>query len=93
MKKKLLFYGSYVLVAMLATMITLTLVHFQVDLRPSKLEQLEGLIEERFIGEADLEKLRDAAADAMVNATGDRWSYYIPAANMNPIRSRWKTPM
>ena len=80
MKKKLLFYGSYVLVAMLATMLTLTLVHFQVDLKPSKLEQLEGLIEERFIGEADLEKLRDAAADAMVNATGDRWSYYIPAS-------------
>ena len=80
MKKKLLFYGSYVLVAMLATVVTLTMVHFQVDLKPSKLEQLEGLIEERFIGEADLEKLRDAAADAMVNATGDRWSYYIPAS-------------
>lgn len=80
MKKKLLFYGSYVLVAALATILTLTMVHLEVDLKPSKLEQLESLIEERFIGEADREKLRDAAADAMVNATGDRWSYYIPAS-------------
>ena len=43
------------------------------------LEQLEALIEEKFIAEADPEKLADAAADAMVKATGDRWSYYIPA--------------
>ncbi len=78
MKKKILLLGSYVAVAALATMITLSLtVGRQV---PSKLEQLESLIEERFIGEADQEVMEDAAASAMVSATGDRWSYYIPAS-------------
>lgn len=80
MKKKLLLIASYVLVAALATVVTLALVQRKIDLGPSKLEQLESLIEERFIGEADLEQLEDAAADAMVNAMGDRWSYYIPAS-------------
>ena len=46
----------------------------------SKLEELEALIEERFIGEADKIAMEDAAAEAMIEALGDRWSYYIPAA-------------
>ena len=79
MKEKLLRFGSYVLVAVLATVATLTMVHLEIGLKPTKLEQLEKLIEERFIGEADLTALEDAAADAMVKATGDRWSYYISA--------------
>lgn len=79
MKKKILRIGSYILVAALAAMLTLAMgpaSGFQ-----SKLDQLEGLIEERFIGEADLTQLEDAAARAMVTATGDRWSYYISAAD------------
>lgn len=88
MKKKMLFYGSYLVVAMLATVLTLTLVHLEVDLKPSKLEQLQKLIEERFIGEADPAQLEDAAADAMVNATGDRWSYYIPASEYEAYQER-----
>ena len=80
MKEKLLYFGSYVLVAMLATLVTLTMVHLEVGLKPSKLDQLESLIEEKFIGEADPEVLADAAAEAMISATGDRWSYYISAS-------------
>ena len=76
MKKKLLRFGSYVLVAALATVITLAVAGAN---PPSKLDRLEALIQERFIGEADAEELEDAAAAAMVKATGDRWSYYIPA--------------
>jgi len=79
MKKKLLSLGSYILVAMLATVVTLSLVWMEGGLVPTKLEQLETLILERFIGEAEAEKLEDAAASAMVKATGDRWSYYISA--------------
>ena len=82
MKEKLLRFGSYVLVAVLATVTTLTMVHLEIGLKPSKLSQLESLIEERFIGEADLAELEDAAANAMVKATGDRWSHYISAADM-----------
>ena len=78
MKEKLLRIGSYILVAALAAAVTLA-VFCRGEDGPSKLDQLESLIEERFIGEADLTALEDAAADAMVNATGDRWSYYIPA--------------
>ena len=44
-----------------------------------KLEELEALIQERYIGEADRTAMEDAAAAAMVSATGDRWSYYISA--------------
>ena len=46
----------------------------------SKLDQLEHLIDERFIGEVDRTAIEDAAAAAMVAALGDEWSYYIPAA-------------
>ena len=88
MKEKLLRFGSYVLVAVLATVTTLTMVHLEMGLKPSKLDQLEGLIEERFIGEADPEALADAAADAMVKATGDRWSYYIPASEYAAYREQ-----
>lgn len=87
-KKKVLMFGSYLLVAMLATALTLTIVNYEVGLRPTKLEQLESLIGERFIGEADMEAVADAAADAMVTATGDRWSYYIPASEYESYREQ-----
>ena len=77
MKEKILRIGSYVLVAALAAAVTLALVGGE---GPSKLDELEALIQERFIGEADMEAIEDAAADAMLVATGDRWSYYIPAS-------------
>ena len=86
MKEKLLHFGSYVLVALLATVVTLTMVQLEVGLKPSKLDQLERLIEEKFIGEADMARLEDAAAEAMVKATGDRWSYYIPASEYETSR-------
>ena len=85
MKKKLLTIGSYVLVAMLATVITLALVG---ENPPSKLDRLEALIENRFIGEADSQTLEDAAAAAMVKATGDRWSYYISAKDYDAHREQ-----
>lgn len=68
---------SYLLVAVLASCVTC--VALSGDLSPTKLEQLEALILERFVGDADQTKLQDAAAQAMVAATGDKWSYYIPA--------------
>lgn len=79
MKEKLLHFGSYVLVAALATVLTLTMVHLDIGLKPSKLDQLEDLIQEKFIEEADPKAMEDAAADAMVKSIGDRWSYYMSA--------------
>ena len=82
---------SYVLVAAVAVSGTLAyqnavgggLIHtFHSATTPqvNKLEKLQALIEERFIGEVDAEDLTDAAAAGMVSGTGDRWSYYIPAS-------------
>lgn len=78
--KKILKFLSYVLVAVVASLVTLA-VSYQNPPDQSKLEQLEELILERFIGETDQTAMEDAAADAMVDALGDRWSYYIPAAS------------
>lgn len=71
---------SYVLVALVAIAVTFPIAASLVSNSPnSKLEQVEALITERFIGEADQTHMEDAAAAAMVNSLGDRWSYYIPA--------------
>lgn len=81
---------SYVLVAALASVITLatvamnapgvkTIIEKGMLSGVSKLDQLEALIEEQFIGEVEKTAIEDAAASAMVQALGDRWSYYIPA--------------
>lgn len=80
MKKKVLIVLSYVLVAALACGATLFFVSASTDY--NKLEDLENLILTSFAGDADKTKIEDAAADAMVNAMGDRWSYYIPASEL-----------
>ena len=77
MKKKILLTLSHILVAALAAAVTLAVAVPKLEV--SKLEELESLILERFIGESDRVAMEDAAADAMVASLGDRWSYYIPA--------------
>ena len=73
---------SYVLVALLSVTLTVAVmlgVFIFKQQSASKLTVLEQLILDRFIGEVDQVAMEDAAANAMVNALGDRWSYYIPA--------------
>lgn len=77
MKKKILLTLSHILVAALAAVATLSLAAPKTG--TSKLDQLESLILERFIGDSDRVAMEDAAAEAMVDSLGDRWSYYIPA--------------
>ena len=79
MKDKILRILSYILVAVLASAFTLGIVIANMPNRYSKLEELEKLILNKFIGEADQKAMEDAAASAMISALGDRWSYYIPA--------------
>lgn len=67
--------ASYVLVAVAASAVTFILF----GTPKSKLDQLQELIQTRFIGEVDQTALEDAAASAMVDAIADRWSYYISA--------------
>lgn len=80
-KERLLKILSYVLVAVLSVSVTmLAMTPFvSTEKGQSKLDALEALIMERFIGEKDQTAMEDAAANAMVEALGDRWSYYIPA--------------
>ena len=71
---------TYILVALLAAAVT-----FFLCLRPGmlggdKLDALSQVIHTYFIGEVDDTAMEDAAAAAMVDALGDRWSYYIPAS-------------
>ena len=80
---------SYVLVAALASFATLALMSGG----STKLLELQTIIDRRFIGEADMDAVRDAAAAAMVDAIDDRWSYYISAEEYRlPAQNRRARP-
>ena len=79
MKDKILKVLSYILVAALASAVSCGLMVKEVAKQNTKLNQLSRLIEERFIGDADITQAQDAAAAAMVDSLGDKWSYYLTA--------------
>lgn len=70
---------SYILVAVLSSMVTLSVFCDTPETEYNKLDELGNLIETYFIGEADRAHMEDAAAAAMVDSLGDRWSYYMTA--------------
>ena len=72
--KKITKIMSYILVALASSTLTLVVLACVGRLEASKLTELQDFIEKRFIGEVDATALEDAAAAAMVAATGDRWS-------------------
>ncbi len=80
MKKKILRVLSYILVAAVAS--CLTLVVSQLFGGGGKLQYLEKLILTYHVDEQDKTALEDAAAHAMIAAAGDRWSYYISVDQM-----------
>ena len=47
-----------------------------------KLVELAEVIDTRYIGEYNPDDISEAAADAMVTATGDQWSYYVSADDL-----------
>lgn len=77
---KIRYILSHIVVAVLATALTLVFVAPQQDPGIEKLQALENLIEARFVEEYDETALYDAAAEGMIASLGNRWSYYIPAA-------------
>lgn len=81
MKKKVLILTSYLLVAVLASAVTLGVETWMEQGQQPKLQQLEELILTRFVGEAESEQLRDAAAEGMIASLDDRWSYYMSAGD------------
>lgn len=60
----------------------LTLYRVDAQLTPAELKSTEiaQYLDAYFIDDYDEETMADAVADAMVAATGDRWSYYLPAS-------------
>lgn len=87
---------SYVLVAALAVAITLVLTTTpqygpgNVPEGTGKLDYLKALLESYYIDidDVDMEKLEDAAAGAMVDALGDRWSYYVSAEEFAAVKEQ-----
>ena len=70
---------SYVLVAVVTCVATM---YFMLQSTGGKLTYLRYMINACFIGEVDQQALEDGAANGMVQALPDRWSYYIPASSM-----------
>lgn len=83
MKKKVLIGFSYIATAMITCCLTIFLIQRQIP--STKLITLENLILDLFPNEVDLTEIEDAAADAMVAALGDPWSYYIPASEYDRL--------
>lgn len=79
MKKTILRILSYVLVALVAAGTTCACFVFAQRGNTGKLQELEAVIDYYFIEEMDQKTVEDAAAAAMVDALGDRWSYYMTA--------------
>ena len=77
--KKVQIFLSYILVAVLSSMVTMFAFGSTPAEEYNKLTQMEQLIETYFIGEADRTAMEDAAAKAMVESLGDNWSYYMSA--------------
>ena len=72
---------SYVLVAALASVVTMSLFGGVAEEEYNKLDALGDLIEAYFIEETDRTAMEDAAAAAMVASLGDKWSYYMSASD------------
>ena len=76
MKKILLQTLSYLLIAVLASTATFAFCNYGGQ---GKLETIEKLLDRYYIGQIDQKAMEDAAAEAMVDALGDRWSHYQSA--------------
>ena len=78
---------SYLLVAVLASCIAFSVADSRKE--PSnKLVELENLIDYYFVDEMDRNAVENAAAEAMVGALNDRWSYYMTAAEYKSYQEK-----
>ena len=78
---------SYFIVAIVASLMTF----YSIKSSPAtqqntqgigKLQELQSLLDQMYIGEIDQEYMIDMAAAGMVQGIEDRWSYYLPASEM-----------
>ena len=81
---------SYIAVAAAASALTLSFcMPREEDPNLRKLQELESLIKAEFV-EQDYDRtaMYDAAAEAMIDSLGNRWSYYISAAEYAAYENR-----
>lgn len=82
---------SYIAVAVAASALTLFYAAPQQQTPGiEKLQALHALIEQRFVEEYDETAMYDAAAGAMIDALGNRWSHYIPASEYESHQEQMK---
>lgn len=82
--KKLYRFLTYVLVFLVGFAAAMSIFTF-FGTPARKLGQLEQLITQCFIGEADTKVMEDHAASAIVSSLGDRWSYYVTAEDYETL--------
>lgn len=89
LKKVLLFAVSYLVVGALASAATLIFVTPNIYGKEArKLQEIMDAVDSMYIGQADPQKMEDAAAAAAVYAIGDQWSYYVPASSMTEFENQ-----
>ena len=76
---RLILLMSHLLAFSLGILLVVFLAWVQLKQGHFKLERLEQIITNCFIGEADEKAMEDAAANAMIASLDDRWSYYLSA--------------
>lgn len=88
-KKILLIVFTHALAGCLASALTLIFVVpglFGKEAR--KVQEIMDVVDQMYIGEADTQKMEDAAAAAMIYAIDDPWSYYVPVTSIVEFESQ-----
>ena len=78
-QKSLILVLAFAVAILGSAIVTMQLTRREQTPVEAKTAEIGAYLDRFFIDDYDEEKLADAAASAMVEATGDRWSYYLTA--------------
>ena len=78
-QKSLILVLAFAVAILGSAIVTMQLTRREQTPAEAKTAEIGAYLDRFFIDDYDEEKLADAAASAMVEATGDRWSYYLTA--------------
>ena len=78
-QKSLILVLAFAVAILGSAIVTMQLTYREQTPAEAKTAEIGAYLDRFFIDDYDKEKLADAAASAMVEATGDRWSYYLTA--------------
>ena len=78
-QKSLILVLAFAVAILGSAIVTMQLTRREQTPAEAKTAEISAYLDRFFIDDYDEEKLADAAASAMVEATGDRWRYYLTA--------------